>query len=55
MPTFSRLCCSDSAVAFSFGRSARKAMVVAKPLGWPHWVSSSLALTASPLLSAPAG
>ena len=55
MPTRASDCCSDSAVAFSLGRSARYAMFVSKPLGWPQAVNASLAFATSPVLSGPAG
>ena len=44
MPTLSSDAWMASPVATSFGRSPRTAMLVAKPFGWPHAVSASLAL-----------
>ena len=42
----------DTAAATSFGRSPRADMLIAKPLGLPHLVSSALALLTSPALFA---
>ena len=55
MPTRASACCSAWAVATSFGRSARKAIVVEKPFGWPHCCRAAFALSRSPVLSLPTG
>ena len=54
MPTLASACCVAAPTALLLAE-VLVAMTVAKPFGWPHWVSSSLALATSPLWSAPLG